>query len=196
MPEHSRRRRIAEPPISSRDLNMLLTVVKANERAAKGKAKHRKADMLAEFERQISAIYHWDQEDTWGQLTSEVRTEITKANKKLSDRCNELGIPKAFQPSIAWYWSGRGENASKERRAELRKLAQAQAEQAECRAVAEIEAASASIQARMVSQALTDSAAKALLAEMPTLEQLMPSLDIRQIEAQPAPRRDRWRDEY
>ena len=62
--------------------------------------------------------------EVWSAAADSGRKAIEIAQATVDDRCEELGIPKRFRPSIQAVWSGRGENAVKSRRDELRRVAQ------------------------------------------------------------------------
>jgi len=89
-----------------------------------------------------------------------------------------MGIPERFRPELRVSWSGRGENATTERRAELRRVAQTQAEADQKEAVRHIEAASVHVQVALVRDGLTTAAAERFLDSMPKPEQLMPALEV------------------
>jgi hypothetical protein len=46
------------------------------------------------------------------------------ATNAIDEECERLGIPKQFRPGIAIGWRSHGENAVRERRVELRRVAQ------------------------------------------------------------------------
>jgi hypothetical protein len=79
-------------------------------------------------------------------------------------------------------WYGRSENASRERRVELRRVAVTRIAAIEKEARAAIEEMSAEVQTELITKGMSE-VARALLAEMPTVEQLMPSLTLSEAEA-------------
>jgi hypothetical protein len=78
-------------------------------------------------------------------------------------------------------WYGGGENASRERRVELRKVAMTRIEAIGTRARAEINRASAEMQTELLTIGMS-SEAKALLDRMPSASALMPPLVVEEIE--------------
>ena len=64
---------------------------------------------------------------------------IAEASRRIADHSRELGIPPEFAPDVYMGWSGRGQNGSKERRAELRKVAQTRIAALEADAIVKIE---------------------------------------------------------
>src|SRR5690349_5211328 len=95
-------------------------LIRKRERVMKTMAAERAAQMLAEFDAQLSAIYSYDDDETWKKAHTEAEKVIEQSNEIIAARCAELGIPKEFAPSLQFGWYGRGENAVKDRRRELR----------------------------------------------------------------------------
>jgi hypothetical protein len=175
-------------PKSERD--DLLRVARLRERAAKTAAAQRSAELLADFEQQLASIYSFDQSDIWAKAYEAAKTATAAADATVAEECEKLGIPKRFAPSIALSWYGRGENASQQRRAELRKVAQTRIAAVEKEARAKIEQMSADVQIELIANGLSD-AAKTLLEQMPRVDQLMPALAVTEAEALLADRRGR-----
>jgi hypothetical protein len=76
--------------------------------------------LLANFEAQFAAEYHFDQDEIWRQA----HAVANEAAATIAERCRELGVPARFAPRVELDWYDRGENASRQRRAELRGVAQ------------------------------------------------------------------------
>jgi hypothetical protein len=112
--------------ITPSDRNALLLVIRNRDKVVKAAVAQRAADMLAEFERQISTIYYPDNHAAWAAAHKAVTEATAEANAKIAAVCKELRIPGSFAPYIGDHWYGRGENAIKERRDELRKAAKAE----------------------------------------------------------------------
>jgi len=81
-------------------------------------------------------------------------------------------------------WWGRGENAVRERRAELTRVAYRKIEQLEKEAKLQIERASVEIQTRLVADGLESAAAKAFLEEIPSAAQLVPVVSVEDVQKQ------------
>lgn len=167
--------------MNNRERDELLKLIRARERVMKTAASQRSAAMLAEFERQISALHHWDNDEQWAALKQEADMMIADIQKRLAARCEELGIPEEFQPSLSLGWSHRGYNGVKDRRDELRRVAKAEIDQVETKARAEIELMSVNAQTEIISSGLESVAAKAFLAALPLVATLMPMLNPEQI---------------
>src|SRR4051812_9942660 len=98
----------------------LQRLIRQREKVQKSAARERSAQMLADFETQMSAIYRPEDDPVWEQLMIVAQREVDKAQKQVAARCQELGIPKQFAPKMGLHWKHRGyDNALAERRAEL-----------------------------------------------------------------------------
>jgi hypothetical protein len=93
----------------------------------------------------------------------------------------EAHIPSQFAPSLVFGWQSRGENASKARREELRRVANSRMA-IEKRAVVEIGHEALLAATEIVAMGLVSEAARRFLNELAPLERLMPPLDFRSIE--------------
>jgi len=158
-------------------------LVRQRERVLKTMAKQRSAELLAEFERQMAQRYHYDQDQTWNAAHQAAREAVDAAREQVEARCAELGIPKQFAPNLQVYWWDRGENAVKERRGELRKVATSRIAALEKAAIVEIERQSLQAQIKLAEHMLSSEAAQEFLASMPTVEELMPPLELQSIES-------------
>lgn len=160
----------------------LLRLVRQRERVCKSAAEERSAALLAEFERQISAIYAFDSDETWAKLYAEAEAAFESVNERVAARSKEMGIPPGLSPRLYMAWATRGESIMRERRDELRRAAKADIAATEKRARTEIEVASVNAQTEIMRQGLTSEAATAFLESLPAVEKLMPSLDVKRIE--------------
>ena len=165
----------------------LQRLVRQRERVLKSAAKQRSADLLADFEYQLGAVYSYDSDQIWAEATRLAKQELEKAKAKIAARAAELGIPKTFAPSLSLSWCERGSNAVKERRAELRKMATTRIMAIEAKAIVEIDVASVEAQTRIASSGLTSETARAFLDSLPKLETLMPALSYEEVAGKAAP---------
>ncbi len=163
--------------------DQLLQLVKKRERVMKVKAQERSAALLAEFDIQSAKIHHWDEDAVWARVKAEAEKAVEEAQAEISKRCRELGIPPEFAPGLNVYWHGRGHNAVAERRGELRRAAKSKIDAIEKEALSKIEALSLEAQTQIVAHGLASEAAKNFLDTMPTLEALMPSIQVSEIQA-------------
>jgi hypothetical protein len=150
----------------------------------------RRAEVMADFEAQLGSIYTGDDDAAMKRLRMAAEAAADEVGKRLAEHCEELGIPARFAPSLSLYWHGRGENAIRDRRAELRTVVRTRLDALEKRAKTAIDAACLETEERLIADGLTTEAAQAFLAGMPTPEELMPRLDLSEI-AQLLPRHTR-----
>jgi hypothetical protein len=176
--ERQQRHRAAIPPppaITRIEREDLLKIVRLRTKVGRNDAKTRAAVLLADFEKQLASVYHWDDSAVWAAVNKRVKDVERAAQAEIAEEARRLGIPDRFAPNIGFAWFDRGENASKERRAELRKVAVTRIELLTRNAFAEIEKTSAEIQTGLYEIGMSSEAA-ALLKMMPTATQLMPPL--------------------
>jgi hypothetical protein len=166
------------------DRNSLLQLCRMRARVAKADTVAIAARRLAEFAAQLAAIYHWDSDDTWREIYRMAEAVVERAREEIQARSKELGIPKRFAPDLGLQWYRRGENASRDRRAELTRVAHTKIEQLEKEAKLAIERASVEIQTRLVADGLESAEAKAFLDSMPTPQQLIPEISVQEVQKQ------------
>jgi hypothetical protein len=182
--ERQRRHRdiVTQKPMTKSEREDLARLIRNREKVMKTAAGQRSAELLAEFEQQLASIYSYDQDEVWRQAVEAANAAVQDAEQKIVARCAELGIPARFAPSIRSYWNGRGENAVKERRGELRAVAKSRIAAIEKAACTKIEMACLEAQAQVIAHGLTSAAAIQFFDEMPTVEVLMPSLEMTSVE--------------
>ncbi|MGF9764109.1 hypothetical protein AAII07_54300 [Microvirga sp. 0TCS3.31] len=161
----------------------LTQVVRLNTKVAITALKQRSAELEADLERKLAARFSYDQDEVWKQAYSEAKVAVVAANEKVAEVCRNKGIPAEFAPRINVEWLSRGQNASRERRIELRRVGLAEIEALERRGRAEIERRSAEIQTRLLAGGLETDDARAFLESIPSAVDLMPLLSIEAIEA-------------
>lgn len=167
---------------TSRQLSELANVVRMRARLAKEDADLRGVLLLAEFEEELAREYPIN-DPRWAEITEQARRMVADADRQIAEICEQTGIRAEFRPQIHVAWWDRGENAVKSRRDELRKVATAR-----CKAMvkdAKLAIGREELRARtlLAEQVLTSDQAKGLLEAMPTVEQLLPLLALREIEA-------------
>jgi hypothetical protein len=171
-------------------------LIRKREKVLKTGAAERSAAMMAEFDRQLAAIYSYDDDEIWKRATDMAKAAVDKAQQEVMERCRDLGIPPEFAPGLSMSWHGRGQNALSERRAELRRMAKSKIELIEKEAITKIEKMSLAAQTEVIANGLQSDAAKAFLEAMPPIETLMPSVDATEVkqlvEAKRAKQRANW----
>lgn len=167
----------------------LTKLVNRRTRLARQDIEARQAQLLADVESQLAAQYGLRHE-AWADVTERAKKAVAEADAEIAVRCRELGIPENFRPSINVSWYGRGENADRDRRAELRKVAVTKLEASARAAKLEIERSALNLHTQLVAGALESSDSQAFLDAMPTVEQLMPRLALPELESAVIPARD------
>lgn len=161
----------------------LAKLVRRREKLAKSDVDRIAAERLADFEQQMATIYKPADDPVWAELHAAAEVVVAEANRKVLDRCRDLGIPDRASPGIQSYWYGRGENADAKRREELRKVAKARIAADAQAAKTAIERKSVDVQTTLVAGGLVSAEAKAFLDTMPTADALMPGVTVAEIEA-------------
>jgi hypothetical protein len=168
---------MTEPTMTKSERDDLARLVRMRAKVAKGQVEQRAAELMAEAEAKLSAIYSFGDE-AWADLTATAEAAVAEADIQLAKRCEQLGIPAEFRPRLNLSWYGRGENALRDRRAELRTTARTRVDADAKRAKAAIEASAVDVQTELLADGLTSAAAREFLQAMPTPADLMPALDI------------------
>ena len=86
-------------PMNKGEREILQRLVGKREKVLKSAAKSRSADLLADFENQMASEYSFDDDAVWAEAEKSVRGVVEKAQKHVSVRSRELGIPDRFAPS-------------------------------------------------------------------------------------------------
>jgi hypothetical protein len=173
---------VPTPAMTKGEREDLARLIRNREKVLKTATVQRSTELLAEFEQQMASRYSYDQDEIWKQAVVVAKAEVAQARKLIAERCGELGIPAEFAPDLNLYWSHRGENAVKERRAELRAVAKSRIAAIEAAARSAIELQCLDAQSQIVAAGLTSAAAVAFLDGLPKIEALMPRLEIASIE--------------
>ncbi|TQX91295.1 hypothetical protein EQW76_00725 [Rhizobium sp. rho-13.1] len=165
------------------DRETLIKIARQRERLAKSEAKDRAAQLAADFEKQLDRRYQYDDNEIWSQAAKLAEEAIAGATAKITDECDRLGIPKEFAPSLNLNWYSRGRNASKEERAEMRRVAAKQIEAMQKAAMTAIERRSVETQEKIMVGGLSTTDARLFLDGMPTADSLMPAIGIDRVES-------------
>ena len=160
----------------------LLQLIRSRERVAKAAAAERAAQLRADFETQLDTRYDFNTNEVWAVAVKATDAVAREMQEKVAAECERLGIPRQFAPSISppCWWS-RGENMVKERRAELRRLADKHItanEKATCAAIAQ---QSVEAQTAVIASGLSE-AGLAFLETLPSADAMMPRLAVTEVE--------------
>jgi hypothetical protein len=174
--------------MTSAERSSILVLIRQRERVATADAREYKVT-LANFERKLATIYKPSDHPVWKEAHAAAKRAAQEAQAKITATFKELGIPEAWAPGVGVGWYGRGENALAARRAELRRVAHSEADKRLARAEAAIKKASVEAQERVIASGLSSEAAQAMLASLPTPQELLPELDFEAVEQIAAPDR-------
>ena len=177
--------------MTSAERSSILVLIRQRERVALADAREYAEVLMANFERKLATIYQPKDHPIWRQAHAAASKAAAEAQAQITATFRDLGIPEAWAPGLNVYWHGRGENASAERRSELRRVAQSETDKRLARAQAAIKRASVTAQETVIASGLTSEAAHALLASLPSIDQLMPALELEGVQAIAAPDRTR-----
>jgi hypothetical protein len=167
-------------PMSSAERAELGKLVRLRGRVAKTDIEARQAALAADAEAQLTVIYD-ARDEAWADIATRAKKLIADADTELAARCAELGIPEQFRPRLSAGWYGR--STDKERRTELRRLARVRLEASAKAAKVEIDRSTANLLTTLAAGALTSTEAQTFLDSMPSITELMPRLDVPQLDA-------------
>lgn len=183
--------------LSRNETHDLGMIIKERTKVLKSHIEAEGTRLLGEFERQIAAVYSFDDDEVWKAAAEEALKAAKEAQEKIAKRCEKLGIPRTFAPGLSISWQGRGENALKERRTELRGVAKAQVKAMMAEAVVKVERESLDLRTQIVALGLLSPEAKMFLQTLKPVEAAMQALafdDIeKKLESLPQPQRARLR---
>lgn len=102
----------------------LIKLARVRAKQAEREAEARQATLLAEVQDQLTAEF--DAHDKlWSDAVTVAEKALDKANAQIRLKCAELGIPAGEAPQLMMGWRSRSPSyTDRERRAELRKLAE------------------------------------------------------------------------
>jgi hypothetical protein len=176
-------------PMTKGERDDLLRLVRQRERVLKSAAEQRGNELMVEFERNVTAIHSYDKDEVWNAAMEAAKAAVEEAKRLVAERCEALGIPEEFAPEMHLGWYGRGSGAVRDRQNELRRLAKAEVVAITQRARVEIERMSVSAQTEIIANGLQSEVAQAFLANLPTVEKLMPMIDMASVEKKMLERR-------
>lgn len=173
---------VTETMMTRHEREDLQRLVRQREKVQKSAAKQRSAELLADFEAQMAAQYSFDDDAVWAEAAKAAKAEVDKAKAVVAQRCQELGIPKEFAPTLAIGWNHNGyRNGTKEQKAELRKVAVTKVAAMEARALVMIEQASVEAQTRLAIAGLSSEAAVGFIEALPSVDTLMSRLSFDEV---------------
>jgi hypothetical protein len=156
-------------------------LIRKRERVLKTAADEHAAKLLARFEEEMDAHYHYDDDAIWAAAYREAEAVCSAAQEEIAKQSKVLGIPAAFAPRIHMGWEDQGRNAIKQERMDMRRIAHAQVAARRAEARTKIERSSLEAQTEIVTSGIESEAARAFLERQPPIESLMPALDLQEV---------------
>ena len=157
-------------------------IIKDRTKVLRAYADEQAAACLADFEKKLAAEYTWDQDAVWKKAAEDTRTAIEAAQEIIEKRCEELGIPQTFAPSLSASWHGRGENALASRRTELRRVAKSAIDAMTKAAITKIENQALDLRTQVVAMGLLSAEARLFLESLAPVQEAMAQLDFHEVE--------------
>lgn len=162
--------------MTARDRAALVDLTKARARVAKQQVAVREAELRAEVEAQLSVI--WSAEDeAWTEVVQQAQALAAEADRRIAEVAAARGIADELRPRYRASFFSR--SATPSRRVELRKAAFAHIEAAGRAAKVAIDRHALETQTALIAGGLSSDDARACLEELPTVEALMPPIDVR-----------------
>lgn len=159
----------------------LQRVVRMNCKLARTDIDARAAAVLAEFEAQLAKEY--DPQDAMVKdLFTEADKIVHQLNAELKQRCDDAGVPRNWAPSLHVVLYQRGENASAERRYELRRVAFTRMDEMKRTAKLAVDRAENAMATALIANQLDGAEAKEWLATLPSADSLIQEFSIAEIE--------------
>ena len=137
------------------DERRLLNFARSRAKVGKAHIDAACAELLADVEKKLSEEFCYEDE-MWAEATKLAQQAVRAANEQIAKVADERGVPAKFRPRIHNYWAGRGENADRGRRDELRTLAKARVKAIGQQTKAEIDIRLAEIEADIYAGGLSD----------------------------------------
>lgn len=168
----------------------LIKITRERGRVAKARVEAVKAELLADVEAKLSAEFKM-RDEAWRDGVEVVERAVQEVNAQIARELDERGTPKEFRSELSVFWYSRGRNADPARRAELRKLAAARIDAIGKQAKLTIDAEVADTVANLLAGGLTSESAGEYLAKMPDPRELMPPIELGDLEAEVKANRNR-----
>lgn len=185
MPENRNVSKIGAPEprkLSRQETHDLGQIIKERTKVLEAHADEQAAACLADFERKLSTIYEYDQDEIWKEVTEKAMEHVRIAQERIEKQCEKRGIPKELAPRLGLTWEGRGQMKAASRRDELRRVAKAEIEAMKKAARTKIQKQSLDLRTQVVAMGLMTPEATMFLESLAPVEDAMTSLDFGAIE--------------
>jgi hypothetical protein len=164
--------------------DQLIKVTKLRAKQAEREAEARGKILLAEVQDLLTAEFSAN-DRLWADAVAIAKQACDKANAQIQARCLELGIPADDAPQLELGWHARSSKyESPQRRAEVRKLAETRIAALVKDGKAGAQGNSLKIEEHLILGGLRSDEARALFDAMPTVEELMPALQLEDLGVQ------------
>jgi hypothetical protein len=168
--------------LSRQETHDLSMIIKDRSKVLKAEVGRLASRHKADFEAQLATSYKWEEDDIWKEATEKAMEIVAQSQQMIEQRCLKLGIPVRYAPRLGISWQGRGENALNERRAELRRVAEAQNEAMAADAMVKIEKQSLDLRTQVVAMGVLSDNAKVFLESLAPVEEAMRALEFSDVE--------------
>ena len=180
--EHGQLKKQEPERMTASERDSLFKLARLKIRNKRRDVDEEQAHQLAEVDCQLAAQYEVDHEQ-WADITKEANRLVKEADAKIAAKCKEMGVPLKFRPGLSLGWYGRGENATRDRRTELRRVAQSELAARAKTAKVELDRAEERILTEITAAGLRSSEATKFLDTMvPLIDKLMPKLELSTLE--------------
>jgi hypothetical protein len=167
-----------DPTMTKTEREQLIRVTSLRAKQAEREAEMRQKILLAELQNELTAEFK-AHDQLWKEAVIIAEEVVAKANAEIVARCADLGVPAEDAPGLELGWRARSSRfATREQRAELRKLAETRLTALTKTAKTEIQRAALETEEQLVFGGLQSDEARELFASMPTVEQIMPALSL------------------
>lgn len=158
--------------------DQLTRLARLRAKQAEREAEAREKILLAEVIDLMTAEFE-AHDRLWADAVVIAEEAMAKANAQIAAQCAELGIPAKDAPGLELRWHARSsEFSNRSRRAELRKMAEVRLAALTKTAKAAIQDRALEVETTLIVGALESAEAVAFANSMPTVEQLMPALQL------------------
>lgn len=168
--------------LSRQETHDLGMIIKERAKVLRAHAAEQAKACMADFEKKLSTIYSYDQDEVWKRVTEEAMEVVKKAQDQIEKQAAKKGIPRDLAPQLLLGWEGRGQMRAASRRAELRRVAKAECDAMLAAATTKIERQSLELRTQIVAMALLTPEASIFLESMAPVEEAMHSIDFAAIE--------------
>jgi hypothetical protein len=161
-----------------REREQLIRLARLHAKQAKTDAAERRTILEAEIA-DLTAAEFEARDQLWADAVIIAEEAAAKANAIIAARCVDLGIPAKYAPGLDLGFHARSRSfADGQRRAELERLAKKRLDALTAAAKASIDRKLLETETELIAGSLESADARAVLARMPTAEQLMPPLSL------------------